>query len=207
MIKNVIFDFGCVLVYWSQHNLYDTHFGSKEKTDWFVDNICTWEWNNQTDLGKSFAESVAEKVAEYPEWETEIRMYWERWEDMLNGEVPGMKEWICELKNAGYKVYGLSNWSHETFPMVKDKYEAFSMMDGIVMSGEELIAKPDLRIYKILLERYGLKAEECVFIDDRKENIEAGEQIGIRGILFEDCEQAKQAFHVLNQKSNEYQKL
>lgn len=204
MIKNVIFDFGCVLVYWSQHNLYDTHFGSKEKTDWFVDNICTWEWNNQTDLGKSFAESVAEKVAEYPEWETEIRMYWERWEDMLNGEVPGMKEWICELKNAGYKVYGLSNWSHETFPMVKDKYEAFSMMDGIVMSGEELIAKPDLRIYKILLERYGLKAEECVFIDDRKENIEAGEQIGIHGILFEDCEQAKQAFHVLNQKSNEY---
>ena len=204
MIKNVIFDFGCVLVYWSQHNLYDTHFGSKEKTDWFVDNICTWEWNNQTDLGKSFAESVAEKVAEYPEWETEIRMYWERWEDMLNGEVPGMKEWICELKNAGYKVYGLSNWSHETFPMVKDKYEAFSMMDGIVMSGEELIAKPDLRIYKILLERYGLKAEECVFIDDRKENIKAGEQVGIRGIIFEDCEQAKQAFHVLNQKSNEY---
>ncbi len=204
MIKNVIFDFGCVLVYWSQHNLYDTHFGSKEKTDWFVDNICTWEWNNQTDLGKSFAESVAEKVAEYPEWETEIRMYWERWEDMLNGEVPGMKEWICELKNAGYKVYGLSNWSHETFPMVKDKYEAFSMMDGIVMSGEELIAKPDLRIYKILLERYGLKAEECVFIDDRKENIVAGEQVGIRGIIFEDCEQAKQAFHILNQKSNEY---
>lgn len=204
MIKNVIFDFGCVLVYWSQHNLYDTHFGSKEKTDWFVDNICTWEWNNQTDLGKSFAESVAEKVAEYPEWETEIRMYWERWEDMLNGEVPGMKEWICELKNAGYKVYGLSNWSHETFPMVKDKYEAFSMMDGIVMSGEELIAKPDLRIYKILLERYGLKAEECVFIDDRKENIVAGEQVGIRGIIFEDCEQVKQAFHELNQKSNEY---
>lgn len=204
MIKNVIFDFGCVLVYWSQHNLYDTHFGSKEKTDWFVDNICTWEWNNQTDLGKSFAESVAEKVAEYPEWETEIRMYWERWEDMLNGEVPGMKEWICELKNAGYKLYGLSNWSHETFPMVKDKYEAFSMMDGIVMSGEELIAKPDLRIYKILLERYGLKAEECVFIDDRKENIIAGEQVGIRGIIFEDCEQVKQAFYVLNQKSNEY---
>jgi 2-haloacid dehalogenase len=191
-------------VYWSQHNLYDTHFGSKEKTDWFVDNICTWEWNNQTDLGKSFAESVAEKVAEYPEWETEIRMYWERWEDMLNGEVPGMKEWIRELKNAGYKVYGLSNWSHETFPMVKDKYEAFSMMDGIVMSGEELIAKPDLRIYKILLERYGLKAEECIFIDDRKENIIAGEQVGIRGIIFEDCEQVKQAFHVLNQKSNEY---
>lgn len=202
MIKNVIFDFGCVLVYWSQHNLYDTYFGSKEKTDWFVDNICTWEWNNQTDLGKSFAVSVAEKITEYPEWEKEIRMYWDRWEDMLGGEVPGMKEWICELKHAGYKVYGLSNWSHETFPMVKDKYEAFGMMDGIVMSGQELIAKPDLRIYQILLERYGLEAEESIFIDDRKENIEAGEQLGIRGIVFEHCEQAKEAFHIITNKCN-----
>lgn len=191
MIKNVIFDFGCVLVYWSQHNLYDNYFGSKEKTDWFVDNICTWEWNNQTDMGKSFAEAVAEKIAEHPEWEKEIRMYWERWREMLGGEVPGMKEWIQELKAQGYGVYGLSNWSHETFPMVKDQYEAFGMMDGIVMSGQELIAKPDLRIYQILLERYGLKAEECVFIDDRKENIEAGEKVGIRGIVFENCEQAR----------------
>ena len=191
MIKNVIFDFGCVLVYWSQHNLYDNYFGSKEKTDWFVDNICTWEWNNQTDMGKSFAEAVAEKISEHPEWEKEIRIYGERWREMLGGEVPGMKEWIQELKAQGYGVYGLSNWSHETFPMVKDQYEAFGMMDGIVMSGQELIAKPDLRIYQILLERYGLKAEECVFIDDRKENIEAGEKVGIRGIVFENCEQAR----------------
>ena len=84
MIKHVIFDFGCVLVYWSQHNLYDAHFGSKEKTDWFIDHICTWDWNNQTDMGKSFATCVAEKIAEHPEWETEIRMYWERWKDIPN---------------------------------------------------------------------------------------------------------------------------
>lgn len=199
MIKHVIFDFGCVLVYWSQHNLYDAHFGSKEKTDWFIDHICTWDWNNQTDMGKSFATCVAEKIAEHPEWETEIRMYWERWKDMLGGEVPGMTEWIAQLKAEGYGIYGLSNWSHETFPMVKDQYPAFGMMDGIVLSGYELIAKPDVRIYKLLLNRYDLKAEECVFIDDRQENIRAAEAIGIRGIVFENCKQAKEIFDLMNQ--------
>jgi 2-haloacid dehalogenase len=88
----------------------------------------------------------------------------------------------------------LSNWSAETFPLVKDKFEVFGMLDGIVMSGEELIGKPDLRIYQILLERYGLQAEECVFIDDRLSNIEAGEKVGIQGIVFKNCEQAKLEF-------------
>ena len=195
MIKNIIFDFGCVLINWSQHNLYDTYFGSKEKTDWFIDNICTWEWNNQTDVGKTFASSVEEKIAEFPEWEKEIRMYWERWEDMIGGTVEGMQDWICELKKAGYKVYGLSNWSAETFPLVKEKFPVFKMMDGIVISGEELIAKPDYRIYQILLNRYNLQANECVFVDDRQSNIDAAKELGIHGITFANCEQAKKAFY------------
>lgn len=195
MIKNVIFDFGCVLINWSQHNLYDTYFGSKEKTNWFIDNICTWEWNNQTDVGKTFASSVEEKIAEFPEWEKEIRMYWERWEDMIGGTVEGMQDWICELKKAGYKVYGLSNWSAETFPLVKEKFPVFKMMDGIVISGEELIAKPDYRIYQILLNRYNLQANECVFVDDRQSNIDAAKELGIHGITFANCEQAKKAFY------------
>lgn len=195
MIKNIIFDFGCVLINWSQHNLYDTYFGSKEKTDWFIDNICTWEWNNQTDVGKTFASSVEEKIAEFPEWEKEIRMYWERWEDMIGGAVEGMQDWICELKKTGYKVYGLSNWSAETFPLVKEKFPVFKMMDGIVISGEELIAKPDYRIYQILLNRYNLQANECVFVDDRQSNIDAAKELGIHGITFANCEQAKKAFY------------
>lgn len=197
MVKNVIFDFGCVLVNWDQHNLYDPYFGSKEKTDWFIDNICTWEWNNRTDVGVPIAEVVAEKVAEFPEWEKEIRMYWDEWLKMIGGAVEGMEEWVGELKEKGYGVYGLSNWSAETFPWVKDEYPVFGMMDGIVMSGEEKIGKPDLRIYQILLDRYGLNAEECVFIDDRQSNIDAGKQVGIRGILFKNCQQAREEFEQL----------
>ena len=144
---------------------------------------------------------MAEKVAEFPEWEKEIQMYWDRWVDMIGGEVAGMKEWISELKAAGYSTYGITNWSAETFPLVKDKFEAFGLLDGIVMSGEELIGKPDLRIYRILLDRYGLKAEECVFIDDRLSNIEAGEKVGIQGIVFENREQAKKEFEKLISKN------
>ena len=195
MIKHVIFDFGCVLVNWDQHNLYDPYFGSKEKTDWFIDNICTWEWNNRTDVGVPIAQVVAEKIAEFPEWEKEIRMYWDEWEKMIGGAVEGMEQWIEELRSEGYGIYGLTNWSTETFPLVKDKYTVFGMMDGIVMSGEEKIGKPDLNFYKILLDRYGLKAEECVFIDDRQSNIAAAEALGIRGIVFESCEQTKQLFN------------
>ena len=119
---------------------------------------------------------------------------------MLGGEVEGMEEWITQLKAEGYRLYGLSNWSSETFPLVKDKYPVFQMLDGIVLSGEERIGKPDLRIYQILLDRYALKPEESVFIDDRLSNIEAGQQLGIHGILFANAQQAKQAFNQLQQE-------
>jgi 2-haloacid dehalogenase len=194
MIKNIVFDFGCVLVYWNQHNLYDPYFGSREKTDWFIENICTMQWNNETDLGKPFAQAVSEKIAEFPEWEKEIRMYWERWEEMIGGAVPGMEEWIRDLKSQGYAVYGLTNWSTETFPFVKDKFAVFGLLDGIVMSGEELIAKPDPRIYQTLLDRYHLQASESVFVDDRQENVMAAQNLGIHGIIFHSCEQAQAAF-------------
>ena len=197
MIKNVIFDFGCVLLYWDQHNLYDPYFGSRNKTNWFIDNICTWEWNNLTDIGIPIAQVTAENIAEFPEWEKEIRMYWDEWEKMIGGAVEGMEQWITQLKLDGYRIYGLSNWSSETFPLVKDKYPVFAMMDGIVISGEEKIGKPNLLLYQRLLDRYSLNANECVFIDDRQVNIDAGEKLGIKGILFQSCEQAQLEFATL----------
>ena len=195
MIKNLIFDFGCVLVNWDQHNLYDPYFGSREKTDWFINNICTMDWNNETDLGKSFVQAIAEKIAEFPEWEKEIRMYWEQWDKMIGGKVAGMEEWVRELKASGYHVYGLTNWSTETFPLVKDKFPVFSTLDGIVMSGEESITKPDIRLYQILLDRYNLNAQECIFIDDRHSNTKAAEKLGIHSITFTSCELAKERFN------------
>lgn len=191
MIKNIIFDFGGVLVDWNPHHLYDTYFGDKDSADWFLGNICTMDWNMQMDAGKPFEQGVAEKIAQYPQWEKEIRLYWERWIDMMGDTIPNMYDWILQLKQQGYAIYGLTNWSTETFIQVKDKYSIFQLMDGIVMSGEERVTKPDAKIYHILLNRYQLAPEECVFFDDNLNNVIAAQNIGIHAVQFQSTEQAK----------------
>lgn len=111
-------------------------------------------------------------------------MYFGQWIKMMGEQIPGMQELVEELKNRGYRLYGLTNWSAETFPLVKDNYPVFRLLDGIVVSGEEKIAKPDPGIFRILLQRYGLKPEECLFIDDNPGNVSTGESLGIRGLVF-----------------------
>ena len=142
-MKNIVFDFGGVLVDWNPHHLYDKYFGSREKAEWFLNNICLYSWNLQMDGGKPFVEGVAELQAEYPEWSDAIAIYHTRWIEMMGGEIEGMADVVKRLKDAGYGVYGLTNWSSETFPLVKEKYTIFQPFDGIVVSGEEHLLKPD----------------------------------------------------------------
>ena len=184
MIRNVIFDFGGVLVDWNPRYLYDPYFGDPAKTDHFLEQICPYSWNATVDAGKSTAEATAERIALYPEWEKEIRMYYGEWIKMMNGELPGMRELVAELKDKGYGIYGLTNWSAETFPLIRDTYPIFRLMDGIVVSGEEHTMKPRPEIYRILLDRYALNSSESVFIDDNPDNIAAAETFGIKGIVF-----------------------
>ena len=184
MIRNIIFDFGGVLVDWNPRYLYDPYFGDPAKTDHFLEQICPYSWNATVDAGKSTAEATAERIALYPEWEKEIRMYYGEWIKMMNGELPGMRELVAELKDRGYGIYGLTNWSAETFPLIRDTYPIFRLMDGIVVSGEEHTMKPRPEIYRILLDRYALNPSESVFIDDNPDNIAAAETFGIKGIVF-----------------------
>lgn len=183
-MKNIVFDFGGVLVDWNPHHLYDKYFGSREKAEWFLNNICLYSWNLQMDGGKPFAEGVAELQAEHPEWSEAIAIYHTRWIEMMNGEIEGMASVIRRLKMAGYGVYGLTNWSAETFPMVRDTYPVFQEFDGIVVSGEEHLLKPDAAIYKCLLERYDLQAEESLFIDDNADNVAGARNVGMKAIRF-----------------------
>ncbi len=184
MIRNIIFDFGGVLVDWNPRYLYDPYFGDPAKTDHFLEQICPYSWNATVDAGKSTAEATAERIALYPEWKKEIRMYYGEWVKMMNGELPGMRELVAELKDRGYGIYGLTNWSAETFPLIRDTYPIFRLMDGIVVSGEEHTMKPRPEIYRILLDRYALNPSESVFIDDNPDNIAAAETFGIKGIVF-----------------------
>lgn len=118
-------------------------------------------------------------------------MYYGRWIEMMGGEIPGMRALVQDLKARGYGVYGLTNWSRETFPLVRDRYPVFGLLDGYVVSGEEMTMKPDPALYRILLDRFGLKGEECLFIDDNPRNAAGGESLGIRGIVFHDAEQLR----------------
>ena len=191
MIKNIIFDFGAVLVDWNPHHLYDSYFGDATKAEWFLTEICPYEWNAQCDAGRPIKDITAERVALFPEWEKEIRMYFDHWVDMMGDPIPGMEELVRDYKQRGYGVWGLTNWSAETLPLVRDDYPVFKLLDGYVVSGQEKVVKPDARLYRILLERYGLKAEECVFIDDNPANTAGAEAVGIRGIVFHDASQLR----------------
>ena len=189
MLKNIIFDYGGVLLDWNPHYLYDPYFGDVEKAEWFLTNICTYEWNAQHDNGRPVAEGTAELIAKHPEWEKEIRMYYDEFMKMMGGQIPGMEELIKDLKAKGYRVFGLSNWSVETFALVRPAYPVLDLMEDMVISGVERVMKPDHRIFELALERFGVKAEETVFIDDNPNNVRAACELGIHGILFRSREQ------------------
>ena len=138
---NLIFDFGGVLIDWDPHHLYDPYFGGRARADWFLQNICTMEWNTQMDGGKPFAEGIAELSARFPEWSQEIAMFHSQWTKMVGGPIPGMLELVRELKAAGHRLYGLSNWSAETFPLICDDYPVLKLLDGMVVSGFESAAR------------------------------------------------------------------
>ena len=183
-IKNVVFDFGGVLVDWNPHHLYDKYFGSSEKATWFLENICRYSWNLQMDKGKPFSEGVAELQAIYPEWSEAIGIYHTRWIEMMGGEVEGTPDLLRRLKAAGYRVFGLSNWSMETFPLVRDEFPIFKELEGKVISGEELMVKPEPEIYHCLFERYSLVPEESIFVDDNADNVAASIREGMPAIRF-----------------------
>lgn len=187
MEKNIIFDFGCVLLDWNPHYVYDKHFGSVEKAQWFLDNVCTMSWNVEMDAGKPFAQGIEERIAMFPEWEKEIRMYYSHWYRMIGKEVPGMYSLECELRRHGFKIWGLSNWSTETFSLVRNR-RVFNILDGYIVSGEVFCLKPEPEIYRRLLDKYNLQASDCIFVDDNAANVAGARNVGIRAIQFRDAE-------------------
>lgn len=193
-IKNVVFDFGGVLVAWDPRHLYRKYFKTEAEVDYFLRNICTEEWNTDLDRGEPFEKLIQERIAKFPEFEEPIRFFKDRWEEMIYCAKDETVEFIFELKAGGYRLYGLSNWSAETFPIALKKYQFFELFDGIVISGQEGVVKPNAEIYRILLDRYGLKACESVFIDDKEINVKAGEALGIKGIVFDKIENVKRRF-------------
>jgi len=185
MIKNIIFDYGNVLVDWNPEYLFLPVFGGdKEKCRYFTENICNREWFTRIDQGESMDVCVAELQKAYPEYADVIALFRDRWFDMCSGDIPGMLEIIQELKNSGIGVYGLTNWPAETFTEARRRFRTLASIDNYVVSSAVRLAKPQPEIFQLLLSKYNLKAEECVFIDDRVDNVNAAKALGITGIVY-----------------------
>ena len=190
-IKNVIFDLGGVLIDWNPDKVYKDVFNNdSEKMIHFYTKICTQDWNENQDAGYPMAKATEERVALFPEYEKEIRMFYGRWDDMLGDQIQGTVDIIKELSDdPNYKVVALTNWSHETFPKAIAKFSFLQWFEGILVSGEEKTRKPFPEIYELTLSKFNLKAGESLFIDDNLRNIEAARKFGIHSIHFQSPEQ------------------
>ncbi|MEO6639095.1 MAG: HAD family phosphatase [Ginsengibacter sp.] len=189
-IKTIIFDLGGVLIDWNPRYVYRDIFENEEKIDWFFENICTHDWNEKQDAGRSLAEATQELVLKHPEYENEVRAYYGRWEEMLGGPIEDTVAILGSITEGNnYNLYALTNWSAETFPVALDRYDFLKWFDGIVMSGEEKTRKPFAEIYHTLLNRYKVNPSEALFIDDSLRNVKGAEEVGIRGIHFQSPEQ------------------
>ena len=182
-MQNIIFDFGNVLVQWHPELVYTEYFGDDARAWWFLRHVVDNEWRGRIDAGESTAELTAELVARFPEYKEAIELFDKRYFDMLTGEVPGMRELLEEVMRH-YEVYGLTNWSMETFPTARERFGILQMIDRYVVSAAERLIKPDPRLFQVLLDRYGLRAEECTFVDDNPDNVAAARKLGMKGIVF-----------------------
>lgn len=191
-IKAIIFDFGGVLLDWDPRNLYQRYFPQDPHAmEEFLNEVNFMEWNSHQDKGRPFKEGTSELESRFPQYSHLIRAYHEHWEESVVGEIPQSVELLKILRQKGYPLYGLSNWSAETFPIARKKYTFFDVFADVVLSGEVKLIKPDPEIFKLLLERNNLLANECLLIDDSDKNILVARDLGFQTIHFQSPSQLK----------------
>lgn len=192
MIKNIVFDFGGVLVQYDFTAYFSKVLGSREKGEWFMRNILTDENNGLLDKGdKPFRCYIAEWKQRWPDYAIAIDALDRHYTDIFTGEVPGMYDLMVELKGKGYRLLGLSNWSTKVFDIMDKFPRIFNILEGYLVSHKVHLLKPHKEIYEAFCTQFGVKPEECVFIDDKPENIEGAKSVGMNGIVFKDVEQLR----------------
>lgn len=191
-ITTVVFDLGGVLIDWNPRHLYRKVFGDDVAAmESFLAEICTPEWNAGLDAGVSFAGAVADLAATHPEQAELISMYHSRWPEMLGNPFAATVEILDEVRRAGYRTYALSNWSAETFPMTRPLFPFLGDMDGILISGEVGVGKPDPAIFREFIARFGIEPNETVYIDDWDRNVATASGLGLAAIQFIDAAQLR----------------
>jgi len=200
-IDTIIFDLGAVLIDWNPRYLYRKILKDEAEIDWFFQNVCTPEWNDQQDAGRSFEEATDELIAKHPAWEEAIRAWYDRWEETITGPVHGTVEILREIKDANrFKLYALTNWSAQTFPWALRTFPFLQWFDGIVVSGQEKTRKPFPEFYQILFDRYHVKPQRALFIDDNEKNVIGAHAVRLQTVHFTSAEQLRSSLiklHIL----------
>lgn len=186
MIHAIIFDLGGVLIDWDPRYLYKKIFHKEEEMEWFLENVCTPEWNELQDAGRSFAVATQELLTKFPIHEQAIRAWYDRWPETFGGPMHETVDILKSVRNANrQRLFALTNWSAETFPLAQQRFDFLQWFEGIVVSGVEKTRKPLPEFYEILLKRYKVVPEEAIFIDDSLENVDAARRLGLHGLHFQ----------------------
>ena len=197
-IETVIFDLGGVLIDWDPRYLYRKILKDEDQITWFLQNICTSEWNDQQDAGRSFDEAIRELIGKHPEWEDAITAWGSRWQETIKGPIHDTVNILRKIKSDRSKsLYALTNWSAETFPWALENFEFLHWFEGIVVSGIEKTRKPHPEFYKILLDRYQINPTTALFIDDNIKNVKGAQAVGLTAIHFENPRKLEDALTLL----------
>jgi 2-haloacid dehalogenase len=187
-----VFDLGGVLVDWDPRHLYRQVLADDDEVERFLAEVCTSEWHTQHDGGRPMAETVPELIAQHPEHEAAIRLWHDRYHDMVAGEVPGTVDVVRDLHAAGIGLFVLSHMPADVLHVL-DRFEWLSLFEGVVYSGQEGVVKPDPAIYRLLVDRHGVDPATTAFVDDRPENVEAAAALGFRAHRFRDASSLRSA--------------
>lgn len=181
----VVFDIGGVLIEWNPRYLYRKLFqGDDDAMEAFLSTVCTSEWNLEQDRGRSWQHAVASLSAAHPGQNDLIAAYDRRWDEMVTGEIPGTPAILAELKARGTPVYALTNFSVDKLERTRRRFDFLNAFDGITVSAEVGLVKPDPAIYRKLIDTYGLTAGETLFIDDVAKNVEGARAVGMHAVQF-----------------------
>jgi 2-haloacid dehalogenase len=181
-----VFDLGGVLIDWNPRHLYRKLFQDEAAMEYFLANICTPEWNLQQDVGRTFAEACAALKLQSPSNAEMIDAWFGRFDEMMTGPIAGTVDILAELREREVPIYALSNWSAETFPFARRRFEFLQWFHAIVLSAEVHLVKPDPRIFQCFCEKVSLIPEQIIYIDDLPHNVEAASRIGMYAIRFSD---------------------
>ena len=184
-IDTVVFDLGGVLIDWDPKYLYRKIFADETEMENFLATITTNEWHMEQDRGRTMEEATASLISRHPEYAREIEAFYGRWDEMFGGPIEGSVEILRELRERGFPLYALTNFSAETFPLAREWYGFLSWFDEVVVSGEEGMIKPDKEIYGVLIERTGLDPATTVFVDDSPPNVAAARELGFTAVRFQ----------------------